>query len=302
MNYSEHRYRSHDGLSLYYRDYGQSDDVVLCLPGLTRNSRDFQHIASTLAADPVRPWRVISPDLRGRGQSEHDPRPHRYHPGSYAKDIWTLVDQLGVGRFAVIGTSLGGLVAMIMAEQQAGRLRGVVLNDVGPEMPPAVVRILEYAGRTPAVGSWDEAAAQARQLYGLAFPQVPDEFWAAYARLSYHENEHGEIEPQIDRALGEALRRAHRAHGHLQRLRRWGLLRRIHGVPIDLWDAYAAMTMPTLLIRGAHSDILTADITARMQARKPDLQLVTVPERGHSPLLDEAEAAGAIVDFLRQLG
>ena len=302
MSYSEHHFVSHDGLSLYYRSYGAGDDVVVCLPGLTRNCKDFEELAEHLAGNVTRPWRVLTPDLRGRGRSDRDPKSANYHPGTYVRDTWTLLDGLGVDRVALIGTSLGGLMSMIMADQQPKRLRGVVLNDVGPELPPeAVGRILQYVGRTPPASDWAAAAAAAKQNYGLAFPDAPDSFWDRYVRLSWAENPEGRPEPDMDPAIGEALRKAQDAVRLLRRLRRWGLLKRVGGVPIDTWDAFRAVTMPCLLLRGELSDVLTEDIVARMQRAKPDLAVQCVPERGHAPLLDEPVARAAIDGFLQRL-
>jgi len=302
VTWSEHRFESHDGLSLYYRSYGAGDDVAVCLPGLTRNSKDFDDLARHLAQNRDRPWRVLCPDLRGRGRSDHDPKPANYHPGNYVRDIWTLLDGLGIRRIALIGTSLGGLLSMVMADQQPERLRGVVLNDVGPEVPPdAVARILQYVGRTPPAADWDTAAAEAQRNYGLAFPGVADDFWPRYVRLSWAENADRRPAPDMDPAIGDALRKAQGAIKLLRRLRRWGLVRRVGGVPIDTWDAFAALTMPCLLLWGELSDVLTAGIVARMQERKPDLEVVRVPDRGHAPLLDEPVARAAIDDFLARL-
>lgn len=302
MSYSEHRFESHDGLSLYYRSYGAGEDVAVCLPGLTRNSKDFEELAEHLAGKAERPWRVLTPDLRGRGRSDRDPKPANYHPGTYVRDTWTLLDGLGVERVALIGTSLGGLMSMIMADQQPERLRGVVLNDVGPEIPPeAVGRILQYVGRTPPAFDWAAAAAAAKQNYGLALPDAPDSFWDHYARLSWAENAEGQPVPDMDPAVGNALRKAQGAVKVLRWLRRWGLLKRVGGVPIDTWDAFRSVTMPCLLLQGALSDVLTDDIVARMQQAKPDLELLRVPERGHAPLLDEPLARAGIDDFLQRL-
>jgi len=140
--YSEHHYQSVDGLSLYYRNYGTSDNVLICLPGLTRNSKDFEELALRYAPD----WRVITPDLRGRGQSDRDPVPSRYQHLTYASDIWKLADELEVQNFAILGTSLGGLIAMQMATQQPNRLPGIILNDIGPVIPDGAV-CGTYSGR-----------------------------------------------------------------------------------------------------------------------------------------------------------
>jgi pimeloyl-ACP methyl ester carboxylesterase len=296
MNYSEHHYQSADGLSLYYREYGSGENVVVCLAGLTRNSKDFEDLANHLSAG----WRVICPDFRGRGQSDRDPKIAHYHPGKYVADVWTLVDQLNIEKFVLIGTSLGGLVTMIMADQQAHRIRAVVLNDIGPEVPPeAVARILQYVGRMPPVNDWESAAAQVRQAYELAIPGMPDEFWPAFTRRSYRENADGRPAPDMDPGIGEAARKAQGTIKVLRWLRRHGCLRRVGGVNIDPWDSFAALTMPTLLLRGELSDVLSAETVVRMQDVKQDLETVIVPGRGHAPLLDEPVARAAIDQFLQ---
>jgi pimeloyl-ACP methyl ester carboxylesterase len=298
MNFSEHRYRSHDGLSLYYRSYGNADDVVLCLPGLTRNCRDFEDLAVHLSHS----WRVISPDFRGRGRSDHDPLPRRYHPGSYAKDTWTLLDGEGIRYFTVIGTSLGGLTAMVMADQQAERIRGVVINDIGPEIPSgAAARILQYVGRIPPAPDWETAIARFRANYEHALPGLSDAFWGEYIRRSYREDDRGRPVPDMDPAVGEALRRAQRMTKILRCLRRVGLLRRLGGINIDPWDSFGAMSMPCLVVHGARSDVLDRQILERMQRVKPDLETVTLRDRGHAPLLDESLALEAIDDFLARV-
>ncbi|HLF31892.1 MAG TPA: alpha/beta hydrolase [Xanthomonadales bacterium] len=295
MSYTGHRYESTDGLSLYYRNYGAGDDVVLCLHGLTRNSKDFNELAMHLAAR----WRVICPDIRGRGQSAWDPRHQHYNPGIYAADAWRLMDGLGITRFAVIGTSLGGLVAMIMADQQAARLRGIVLNDIGPEIPgAAVARIVEYAGQMNPAANWTEAVRNIRGAYELALPEMPDAFWEEFTRLSYRENPDGVPKPDMDPAIGAALRKPPAIITALRWLNRHGMLQRIGGVAIDPWDSFRSISMPCLLLRGAISDVLTPEIMRKMCAVNQELEVVTVPGRGHAPLLDEPEALHAIDGYL----
>jgi pimeloyl-ACP methyl ester carboxylesterase len=302
VTFSEHRFETQDGLSLYYRSYGSGEDVVVCLPGLTRNSKDFDALARRLSRDPRRPWRLICPDMRGRGRSDYDPRPARYRPGTYVKDTWRLLDVLGVVRAAVIGTSMGGLVGMIMAYQQADRLRGLVLNDLGPEVPPeAVSRILEYVGRTPPAADWNAAATQARDQYGLAFPGMPDDFWPRFIRTFWAENADGRPAPDFDPAVGDAMRKAYRAARMVAWLRRLRLVRSLGGVPIDPWDAFRALSMPCLLVQGVLSDVLPDELVERMQKAKPGLEVLRVPDRGHAPLLDEPGVAETIGDFLRRL-
>ena len=299
MSYTEHNYRSRDGLSLYYRNYGSGENVVICLPGLTRNCKDFENLANYLSSG----WRVICPDFRGRGQSDWDPMIRRYNIGTYASDVWVLLDSLDIQKFAVIGTSLGGLTAMTMADQQAHRLKGVVINDIGPEVPPAAVaRIMLYVGRMPPVTDWDAATKQVRQAYEPAFPGMPDDFWPAFTRLSYRINTSGQPAPDSDPAIGDAARKSQRLVKLLRWLRRHGLVRRVGGVNVDPWDSFSALTMPSLLLlRGELSDVLALETVSRMQKIKPELETVTVPDRGHAPLLDEPVARDAIERFLARL-
>jgi len=298
-DYTEHYYQSLDGLRLYYRSYGSGDNVLVCLPGLTRNSKDFE----TLARRHAKRWRVICPDLRGRGQSEWDPQPSRYRPETYVDDIWNLLDTLAVQRFAVVGTSQGGWMAMIMAAQQAERLRGVVLNDVGPVIPAAAfARIMKYAGRMPPAKDWQHASAQVREAYELALPDMTEEFWLGFLKLSMYENAEGLVVAEMDPAIGEALRKTLRAMRMIRRLRRLGLMKKTAAVIENgYWDHFRAMTMPCLLLRGAISDVLPSELSEQMKASKPDLETVTVANRGHTPLLDEAEACSAIDTFLGKL-
>ena len=297
MGYTEHTHSTPDGLSLYYRQYGTGQDVVLCLPGLTRNCKDFEGLARHLASR----WRVITPDLRGRGQSDRDPKWKQYLPPTYVRDVWSLLDELDVPAVAVIGTSLGGLMAMIMADQQPQRLRGAVLNDVGPEVTQAaVLRILEYAGRTPPQPDWAAAIAMARENYALAYPGEAGEFWERQARLAWKQRPDGRVEPDYDPAIGDALRHATKAAGLIRLLQRLGI-RRLRGVSLNPWDNFRAMTMPVLLLRGEISDVLSLETARSMRQSKPDLEVVNVPGRGHAPTLDEPAAREAIDRFLERV-
>lgn len=297
MSYEEHRYTSHDGLSLYYRAYGTGPETVICLPGLTRNSKDFERLAEHLCDR----WRVLTPDLRGRGRSDRDPKWKQYRPATYVRDIWTLMDAAGVERVAVVGTSLGGLMAMIMADQQPERLLGVVMNDIGPEVARvAIARILEYTGRTPAQPGWTGAAEVTRQNYEIAYPGEDAAFWERQARLAWREVSEGQVVPDYDSAIGDALRRTARSAGLIRMLQKLGV-RRLRGVNLNPWDSFRCMNMPTLLVKGEISDIVAAGTIDRMRAIKPDLEVAVVPNRGHAPTLDEPEARAAIDSFLEGL-
>lgn len=297
--YQEHHYQSNDGLCLYYRSYGAADRVLICLPGLTRNSKDFEYLASRHAAN----WRVITPDLRGRGQSERDPDPSRYQHLTYAADIWKLVDDLEITKFAIIGTSLGGAIAMIMASQQPDRLLGVVLNDIGPVIPEAAIRrLMKYVGRMPPLPDWEATTAAVRSIYELAFPNRPDSFWLAHAKLSMCESDDGFIIPDVDPAISRGLRKGYKAVKRVQFLRRFGLMKNVAArIDNGYWPQFKAMTAPSLLLRGATSDVLTEEIVDKMKIIKPEMETITVANRGHAPLLDEPEAATAIDSFLQRL-
>lgn len=280
MTFAEHHFRSRDGLDLYYRDY--SGDArrlpVLCLPGLTRNCMDFEWLAGRIA--PGR--RVITPDQRGRGRSQYDPNWLNYHPGTYVEDMWTLLHELSLTRVIAIGTSLGGLMAMLMAAARPDALAAVVLNDIGPEVDPAGARRIQgYVGRLPPVRNWEEAIEQVKMNFGIALPDYSAARWERFARVSFLEDSHGVPHSASDPKIGELLRAVP------------------PGVTPGLWMAFAALKrIPTLAIRGEHSDLLSAATFDRMQQHKPDLIRVTVPHRGHPPQLDEKEAWQAIEKFL----
>lgn len=279
--FREYRWTSDDGLTLYSRIYDTEPraGTVLCLPGLTRNSRDFEALAPHLAAR----YRVVCPDLRGRGLSARDPNWHNYHPGTYVSDLERLLDRLESPRVAIIGTSLGGLLAMLLAAGLAARVACIVINDIGPEADPrGIERIRGYAGKLPAVSSWDEAVRQYRQVNEAAWPGLSSERWSTLARRSYREDPEGVPALDSDPMIGEAIRAA-------------------AAVPQGLWPVFERLGgMPTLVIRGEHSDILSTGILERMRREKPDLESLTVAARGHAPLLDEPGVMPAIDDFLRR--
>jgi len=276
----DYYFESGDGLRLYCAVYPASRTgavPVLCLPGLTRNSRDFAALARHLQPQ----HEVLALDLRGRGRSAWDGDASHYQLPTYVEDAWSLLDSRATQRVSVIGTSLGALMGMVMAALRPDRIAGLILNDAGPEIDPAGVRrIRGYAGKLPPVATWAEAAAQSKSTYGSALPGLTDEEWLEYAHRGYREDARGVPVPDVDPKIAEALQQP-------------------AGAPADLWPLYAKLrAVPTLVIRGALSDILSADTLARMAREKPDLQAVTVASRGHAPLLDEPECLSAIDTFL----
>ena len=276
-------FQSADGLRLHYRDYPAAAGrvPVLCLPGLTRNCRDFE----TIAPHIQRARRVLCIDLRGRGLSQHDPNWQNYHPGTYVADVAGLLADAGVERVIVLGTSLGGIIAMIMAATTPNAMAGAILNDIGPEVAPeGQKRISSYVGKSAPVRNWAEAAAQSRATNGLAWPDATDEDWLRIARRVYREVD-GVPRLDMDPMIGEAVRAAP------------------SGAAPDLWPVFAALQpMPVLALRGATSDVLSQATFDRMAREKPDLETVTVAGRGHAPTLDEPECVGAIDAFLQSCG
>ena len=234
----DHVYQSGDGLRLYCRIYPAKAPgglPVLCLPGLTRNSRDFARLAAHL--QPL--YEVLAADLRGRGRSDWDPEPAHYQMQTYVADVWALLQSRALDRVVVIGTSLGALIGQVLAALQPAKIAAIVLNDAGPELDPVGLRrIAGYAGKLPPVSSWDEAAAQAKSVYGLALPDLTDEEWLGYARQSYREDAQGRPVPDMDPAISKAFGPPSAA-------------------PADLWPLFAQIkSVPMLVIRGASSDTL----------------------------------------------
>jgi pimeloyl-ACP methyl ester carboxylesterase len=277
------RYISRDGLSLYYRDFGDPSSTataLLCLPGLTRNSKDFVALAKRYA--PGR--RVLCPDLRGRGLSDYDPQYRNYRPATFVEDVWELLAHAGVERCMVIGTSLGGLMAMIMAHARPDAVAGVVLNDVGPEVDPVgLARLCVYVGHLPPVQSWEEAVAQSRLVYELALPDLGDREWLGFTRRQYREDRDGRIILEYDPRIGDALRQ-------------------VGGVPQDPWVLFESLRdVPTLVTRGEISDVLSQATFDRMAERNPDLKRVLVSRRGHVPLLDEPDVVANLDAFVNRL-
>jgi pimeloyl-ACP methyl ester carboxylesterase len=280
MAAAEYWFDSQEGLRLFSRVYagpGADAPVVLCLHGLMRNSRDFEDLALHLAAR----YRVVAPDVRGRGLSARDPNFNNYQIPIYLNDLLLLFAGLGVERASIIGTSMGGLMAMVLAVMQPQRVTGIVLNDVGAELDPqGLERIRSYAGKSAPVRSWEEAIAQVRSIYGTVWPGLSEERWERIARLSYRANAQGSPEADADPLIAEPLRDPKAAAPNL-----W-----------PFWGALAKL--PVLAIRGALSDILTPATLTRMQREKPNLRVLEVANRGHAPMLDEPECLAAIDEFL----
>lgn len=278
-----------DGLTLYARDYAPLTPVtglpVICLHGLTRNSRDFEVIAPRIAACGRR---VVAPDVRGRGKSANDPDPAHYQPAIYAQDVAALMDKLEIHEAVFIGTSMGGIITMVLAALAPARIAAAVLNDVGLKLSPeGIARIGSYVGRTRPVANWGEAAEAVRAIAGQAYPGRLDdgEFWDAFARRTFRQREDGLLETDYDPHIALAFA----APGDAP--------------PPDMTPLFQALAAkPVLCVRGAISDLLSAETVAEMRALKPDLEAVRVENVGHAPMLDEPEAWEAVLGFLAKVG
>jgi pimeloyl-ACP methyl ester carboxylesterase len=280
----ENRYWwSNDGLRLHYRDYpGPADrPPILCLPGLTRNARDYHDLARRLSPD----WRVIAIDLRGRGDSGYAKDPMSYVPLTYVQDVEALLRELDVARYVAFGTSLGGIVAMLLAGTARERLAGLVLNDVGPEISPeGLSRIRSYVGKSNTWPTWLHAARAVAEANESVYPDFQLEDWLAMAKRLYRLNSAGRIVLDYDMKIAEPFRVPGNEAGP------------------DMWRALEGLkTVPTLLVRGATSDVLAANVAERMAGVLEQGDLLTIPATGHAPTLDEPEAIAAIDRLLARI-
>ena len=280
--YADRFFVVRDGLRLHYRDYpGDSGKPpILCLHGLTRNSRDFADFAERYSPR----FRVLALDFRGRGASDYDPLPMRYNPLTYAGDVVELLDNLSVPQAIFLGTSLGGLVTMTMAAVARDRIAATILNDVGPDVDPSgIERILTYVGKDVRFSSWDQAGDTIASNYGASFDRYTHEDWVKMAKRNCRE-ENGEIRFDYDMAIAEPFKTAGPTPN------------------VDLWPLFAALGQkPLLVVRGAKSDLLTAATTDKMRQIVRDVKIAVVDGVGHAPELNEPEAVAAIDDFLATL-
>jgi pimeloyl-ACP methyl ester carboxylesterase len=276
-------YTSQDGLKLYARDYGERTapgTPVICLPGLTRNSKDFEPLAEHLSASR----RVICPDLRGRGRSGYCDNWSDYTPAHEMMDTLDLMGAAGVGQAVFAGTSRGGLIIMALAAFRPNVIKAAMLNDIGPEVEPkGIARITSYVGVTEIPKTWDEAAVKLRMMNEREFPNLSAEAWRVFAHRTFAE-EHAAPKMDYDPKIGTAMRKE---------------LEASKGEIPTLWPQFKSLSqMPLLAIRGENSDILTADIVARMTEANPAMKSVVAKDRGHAPFLDEPEVLAAVDEFL----
>ncbi|MEG1451726.1 alpha/beta fold hydrolase [Brevundimonas sp.] len=282
--FSEFYWTSSDGLKLYGRDY-QPEGIarplpVLAIHGLTRNSADFDSIASLLCHEG---YRVLAVDVRGRGKSQRAGDPMTYVPPVYAGDITALLDHKNIERAIFLGTSMGGLITMCVAALRPQAIAAAILNDVGPEVAPeGLARIAAYTGKPVSITNWAEAADYARVINEAAFPHYDDSDWTAFAERIFTENTEGVPVLAYDPDISAPIRAGGAA-----------------ALVPDLWPLFRTLAeRPTLIVRGGSSDLLSPSIAARMLDEGVEASLVEVPDIGHAPMLDEPEASEAILDFL----
>ncbi|MDA0820325.1 MAG: alpha/beta hydrolase [Proteobacteria bacterium] len=282
-SYTDEYWTSPDGLKLYYRDYaGPSDKPpVLCLHGLTRNSRDFAPLAETLAGN----WRVIVPEMRGRGNSEYAKDTSTYTPPTYIKDVEALLAELGIEKFVAIGTSMGGLMTMLMAAKDASRIVAAVLNDIGPEIDPTgLAHIAGYVGQGRSFDTWMQAANSLRETHGASFPDYSIDTWLEMAKRTMVLGQNGRLVLDYDMGIADPFKSANDA------------------AQPDLWPAFKALSnTPTLLVRGELSNLLTEQTQSRMARKHGNLRTVTVPRVGHAPMLYEPGSLAAIQALLADI-
>ena len=281
--FSEASWQSPDGLELYFRDYagdGTGKLPVLCLHGLTRNSRDFEKLAPHIASLG---HRVIVPDMRGRGQSAYAEDSATYAVPTYIGDVMALLEQEKIERFVSVGTSMGGIMTMIMAQFAPQKIAAAVINDIGPEVDPeGIAKIRTYLGKGGSFPTWMHAARSLEEVHGASHPGFDTQDWIAMAKRSMTLCNNGRIAFDYDMKIAEPFNEVDDT-----------------AVPPDMWPGFEALAnKPLLIVRGEISAILSAETLAEMQRRAPDADTVVVPNAGHAPTLDEPEVMSAIEALL----
>lgn len=281
--YADCYWTSRDGLKLHYRDYpGRGDrPPLLCLPGLTRNARDFEALAERFTGE----WRVLCPEMRGRGDSGYAKDSASYNPMQYVDDMAALFEEAGIARFVAVGTSLGGLMTMVMAMTMPERIAGAVLNDVGPVLDPAgLARIKGYVGQGRSFLTWMHAARAIQESQGIAYPDWQIADWLSMAKRLMVLSGNGRIVFDYDMKIAEPFAAIDAE------------------AQADLWPGIDALAgKPVLFVRGELSDILSAETLGLMERRLPEAEAVTIARVGHAPTLEEPEAVAAIERLLARV-
>jgi pimeloyl-ACP methyl ester carboxylesterase len=276
---------SHDGLKLHVRVFGSRvacGPPIVCLPGLARTSADFGALATVLSHGRKPPCHVVALDYRGRGRSERDRNPANYNLATELADLVAVITALDLDPAVFVGTSRGGILAMLLAAAGAAAIAGVVLNDIGPVIEvQGLARIKAYVGHLPAPTSFSDAVVVLRRLFAAQFPKLTENDWMAFAHRTFEEVG-GRLVPTYDVRIAVELEGIDLAQ------------------PLPpLWAEFDSLaSVPVMVIRGANSDLLSDATVAAMRARRPDLIAVEVPDQGHAPLLVEPEIIGRIDAFI----
>lgn len=286
-SFSDFFYTSQDSLKLHARIYGGDHGrglPVVCLPGLTRNARDFHELALHLAGDPQNPRRIICFDYRGRGLSAYDPNWQNYNVGVETGDIVKGLDELGIDEAAFIGTSRGGLIMHVLAAVRPGLIKAAVLNDIGPVIEPAgLAHIRSYLENAPRPTDFAAAVELQKSIHGAAFPALTEVDWQRFVHAIYRE-EDGRPVADYDPALINTVL----------------AMDQTQPLP-DLWPRFEApSSVPMLAIRGANSRLLSVETLAEMGRRHPRLEAITVRGQGHAPFLETGELPERIGGFLNK--
>ncbi|MBX9926931.1 MAG: alpha/beta hydrolase [Hyphomicrobiaceae bacterium] len=283
LGFEEIYYTSRDGLQLYARHYpapGSLRRPAVCIPGITRNSRDFHSIAVALSTDETRARPVYTIDLRGRGKSDHDTEAANYTVGVELLDVLDFLTSRSLSRVGLIGTSRGGLIAMVMAAVEPTALGAVVLNDIGPAIEiDGLSRIAGYVGKMPQPHSWSDAARLVKDLNARQFPRITDAEWLEIAKQLFNEKEGRPVsgyDPKLAKSLSV-----------------------LSGPPPTLWPQFEALKgLPVMVLRGENSDLLSTNTVEEMRRRHPRITAHTVRWEGHAPLLRDDHTVDAVAAFL----
>ena len=278
--YADLYWESAEGLKLHARDYpGPADrPAILCLPGLTRNARDFEPVADAFAGE----WRVLAPEFRGRGDSDYAKESDSYVPLTYVADVLALIDELKLDKVVAIGTSLGGIVTTLIALQRPDLVAGAALNDIGPEIEAeGLERIRDYVGQGRNFPTWMHAARALREGSLHIYPDYAIEDWLTLAKRLMCVGNNGRITYDYDMKIADPFSDPSTLDA------------------VDLWPAFEALGgRPGLVLRGELSDLLSEATFTGMHLRMAGFECVTVPRVGHAPTLAEPEAQSAIARLL----
>jgi len=302
-----------DGLKLHVRSYGPRPGPnlatmslpVVCLPGLARTAADFHDLAAVLGSDPDAPRRVFAIDYRGRGLSDYDRDPRNYNLKTELADLLAVLTALGVGPAVFVGTSRGGILAMLLASIRPTAIAGVVLNDIGPVIEPSgLARIKSYVGKLPRPKSFEEGAEILRRLFGKQFTKLTDEQWLAYSHRSFKPGQRSiAVQRAASRSLSVGLPKARPEGSPMEPTYDVQLAKTLRGIDFGrrmppLWNEFDALSrVPLMVLRGENSDLLSEATLAAMRERRGGMETFVVPEQGHAPILSGAELIGRIAGF-----